>query len=48
MLTYALGREIGLADQATVKQASAHIKKNGYSLQSLIQFIVLSPAFRTR
>lgn len=48
MITYALGRELGIADQPTIKDASAYVKKNGYTLRSLIHFIVTSPAFRTR
>lgn len=48
LLTYALGRELGIADQPTVKAAVAHTKQNGYTLRSLIQFIVTSETFRTK
>lgn len=48
LLTYALGRELGVADQPTVKAAVAHTKKNGYTLRSLIQFIVFSEAFSSK
>ncbi len=37
LYTYALGRELGLADQPMVKDAVAHIKKNGRTLKSLIR-----------
>lgn len=48
LLTYALGRELGIADQPTVKAAVAHTKKNGYTLRSLIQFIVTSESFGSK
>jgi hypothetical protein len=46
--TYALGRELGLADAPEVKASAAHMKKNGTTLRSLIRFIVGSQAFRTK
>ena len=45
MMTYAYGRELGLADQPSVKTAVAYVKKNGYSLRSLLKFIVASEPF---
>lgn len=48
LLTYALGRELGIADQPTVKAAVAHTKKNGYALRLLIQFIVTSGSFESK
>ena len=48
LLTYALGRELGLADQPTVKQAIAELKRNGYTLRSLIKFIVTSESFEIK
>lgn len=46
--TYALGRELGLADAPEVKAAAAHMKKNGTTLRSLIRFIVGSKEFRMK
>lgn len=48
LLTYALGRELGVADQATVKAAVEHAKKNGYTMRSLLQFITSSELFGTK
>ncbi len=48
MLTYALGRELGVADQPTIDAAVAHVKDNGYTLRSLLHFIVSSPVFQTK
>jgi hypothetical protein len=48
MLTYACGREIGLADQPTIKLAVAEMKKNRYSVRSLLKFIVASEPFETK
>ena len=48
LLTYALGRELGVADQPTVKAAVEHSKKNGYTMRSLLQFIVTSEMFGTK
>jgi Protein of unknown function (DUF1592)/Protein of unknown function (DUF1588)/Protein of unknown function (DUF1587)/Protein of unknown function (DUF1585)/Protein of unknown function (DUF1595)/Cytochrome C oxidase, cbb3-type, subunit III len=48
LFTYALGRELGLADQSTVKKAIAELKHNGYTLRSLIKFIVTSEHFEIK
>jgi hypothetical protein len=48
LMTYALGRELGLADQPLVKSAVTHMKSNGRTLKSLISFIATSEAFATK
>ncbi len=48
LFTYALGRELGVADQPQVKSAIAATKQDRHTLRSLIQFIVASEAFGTK
>ena len=48
LFTYACGRELGLADQPTVKDAVAEMKSHEYTLRSLVKFVVVSEAFSTR
>ena len=48
LLTYALGRELGIADQPTIKAAVEHTKKSRYTLRSLMQFIATSESFQTK
>ncbi len=48
VLTYALGRELGLADQPTVKAAVSHMKQNGRTLRSLIGFVATCEPFETK
>lgn len=48
LLTYALGRELGVADNPTVDQAVTEIKQNDYTLRSLIKFVVLSEPFQSK
>jgi Protein of unknown function (DUF1587)./Protein of unknown function (DUF1592)./Protein of unknown function (DUF1595)./Protein of unknown function (DUF1588)./Protein of unknown function (DUF1585). len=48
MLTFALNRELGVADRPLVSAAVAHMKKNKRTLRSLVEFIVLSDAFRSK
>jgi len=48
LLTYACGRELGLADQPTVKGTVADLKSNQYSLRSLLKFIVCSEPFSVK
>lgn len=48
MLTYALGRELGLADQPLVKGALAAMKQEKYTLRSLIRHVVRSDAFGSK
>ena len=47
MLTYALGRELGLADQKAVTDAVQYMKSNRRTLRSLIHAVVNSPQFKT-
>jgi hypothetical protein len=48
MLTYALGRELGLSDQPTIAAAAGQMKREKYTIRSLLKFIVLSEAFETK
>lgn len=48
LTTYALGRELGIADQPTIKAAVEQTKKSGKSMRSLIQFIAASELFRSK
>ena len=48
MYTYALGRELGYADQPVVKEAVEYMKTHENTLRSLIQNIVTSDVFRTK
>lgn len=48
LTTYALGRELGLADQPTVDAAVAAMKKDGTTVRALIKAIVSSEAFATK
>lgn len=48
LFTYALGRELGVADQPLVKASIEHVKQNRYTLRSLVQFIATSEAFATK
>ena len=48
LITYACGRELGLSDQPTVKAAVTDMKTHGYTLRSLVKFIVVSEAFSLR
>lgn len=48
LLTYALGRELGVADRPVVKAAVSHLQSNRYELDELIQFIVASRVFQTK
>ena len=48
LLTYALGREIGLADQPLVKGAVAAMKAEKYTLRSLVRYVVRSEAFESK
>ncbi len=45
LLTYALGRELGLEDQPVIQSAVAYMEKEGRTLKSLIRFIITSDAF---
>jgi len=48
MLTYALGREMGLVDTDLITQASRHVQTHDYRLSSLVEFIVCCEAFQNR
>lgn len=48
LTTYALGRELGLADQPTVDAAVAAMKKDGTTVRALIKAIVSSETFATK
>lgn len=48
LFTYALGLEMGYSDKAHLDSAIAHLKKNEYTLRSLVQFIVTSEPFTTK
>ena len=48
LMTYAFGRELGLADQPIVKSAVTQMKQNRYTLQSLLHSIVASEPFTTK
>lgn len=45
MATYALGRELGVADQKWIGESVGYVQANDYQLQALINFIVESEAF---
>ena len=47
MLTYALGRELGLADEAAVKQIVDTTAAGGSTLRALIHAIAASKPFQT-
>ena len=48
MLTYALGRELGVADTPFVDAAVAAMKENDYTIRSLIHYIATSQPFLTK
>lgn len=49
MLTYALGRELGLSDRATIDSAVAHLSQpHQDSIAELMRYVVLSESFRTK
>ena len=48
LFTYALGRELGLADDAIVAGGVQHLKSNGYRLKDLLLFIISSDEFQSR
>jgi len=48
LYTYALGRELGIADQPHVKAAVNHVRRRNKNLPALIQVIVASDPFLTR
>jgi hypothetical protein len=48
LMTYALGRELGLADAPAVKAAVAAMKRDGTTLRSLVRHIAASDEFGTK
>lgn len=46
--TYALGRELGFSDQPMIDAGAAAMKKQGYTLRSLIHSIVTSDSFSSK
>lgn len=48
LFTYALGRELRIADQPQVQAAVQHTQRNGHTLRSLIHFIAASESFGTK
>lgn len=48
LFTYALGREMGYSDKATLDSAVAHLKANNDTLRSLIHFIATSQTFLSK
>ena len=47
MMTYAPGREPGLADLPSIQESVRTMKSKGYTIRSLIHHIVASPQFET-
>lgn len=48
LMTYACGRELGLADQPAVKQAVARMRKEKHTVRSLVKAVVSSEPFTTK
>jgi hypothetical protein len=48
LMTYACGRELGLADQPAVKQAVARMRKEQHTVRSLVKAVVTSEPFVTK
>jgi len=48
LFTYALGRELGFVDRPRVATAVESMKRNKYTLRSLVQAIVASEPFTTK
>jgi hypothetical protein len=48
MATYALGRELGVADKQLVDGSVAKVRKNGMTLRALIHAVVQSREFRSK
>lgn len=45
LLTYALGREMTIADEPVIKQIVAHTKQHDYQLREMLKAIITSEAF---
>jgi hypothetical protein len=48
MLTYALGRSVGATDRQTIEGIVKTVERDNYRMQSLVQAIVASEAFRMK
>jgi hypothetical protein len=48
LFTYALGRELGVADQLHINDAVKHVSKNGRTLKTLIKYVVTSEPFLSK
>lgn len=48
LFTYALGRELGVADQLHVKAAVNHLSTNGRTLKTLISYVATSEPFLSK
>ncbi len=48
MMTYALGRELGVTDQKYLDAAAAELNKNDDTLRTLIKYVVTSQPFQTK
>jgi mono/diheme cytochrome c family protein len=48
LLTYALGRELSVADRPAVLAAARAMEQNGHSLRALIKAVVASPVFQSK
>lgn len=48
MYTYALGRELGFADDELIESAVQHMSENQLTLRSLVHHVVVSEHFRTK
>lgn len=48
MMTYACGREMGLADQPAIQDAVTNIKRENYTIRSMIRLIVNSQPFLSK
>jgi hypothetical protein len=48
LLSFALGRELGAADQIAIEQIAEQAEENDYKIQAMLQAVVLSEPFRTK
>lgn len=48
LLSFALGRELGAADQIALDQMTEQTEKNGYKIKELLRAIIFSEPFRTK
>ena len=48
LLTYALGRSVGATDRETVDAIVEQLQRDEYRMQSMLQAVVASEAFRMK